>query len=690
MLAPTRWRVRSPLSAVVAIVAPALALTAVMTDRVRLRAKPRPQPSRVVLGLAGQTYRPALDGIRAVAVTAVVLYHVGWLPGGYLGVDFFFVLSGYLITGLLLTEFARSGRVSFSTFWTRRARRLYPAVLLLVTVYLVELHRIVSERATLHERRGDIVATLFYYANWHFIATDQSYFASFTSGVSPLRHMWSLAIEEQFYLAWPLLLVALLFLSRGRKRVIVLAIAAATAVSVAMMAHLYAPGDASRAYFGTDSRAHALLIGAALAVLTANRTLPLHWRRWIGWVGATAVVVLAAALVWLDDGLSAYYHGGSLAIAVAVALGIWAVESNPELRLARVLSTRALTWTGRISYSIYLWHWPLIIWTTSFITIASVTAQKLLAIALTVAAATFSYFAVEAPVRFGRIPWLRTSKRRLAVVLPVLVVVLLLGTWHVTKPVFTNDSSVPCPPGSPSVGDHRWCVRVDPSLKDPPVIVTVGDSTVRALDPGLTHLALAHTWRYIDAGQDGCSVIPVVVVVNCTPETQLLATIQRQQHPNLWILSDAFSLNPVRAPDGSIVPGSDPRHDAILGAATGAVVRQLTDQGAKVILVPTPPEGPQPNCGTRVVGAACGGDVHSIRDPEHERLARIYAGIADSMKGRVAAVPIADLLCTSNGQCPAVVGGELARVDGVHYTASFSAKLVPIIFARAQQLGVTA
>ena len=689
MLAPTRCRVPRPFAAVVAVFAMVLALTSAMTDRVRLQGKPKPHPSRAVSGLAGQTYRPALDGIRAVAVTAVVLYHVGWLPGGYLGVDFFFVLSGYLITGLLLTEFARSGRVYFSTFWTRRARRLYPAILLLVAVYLVELHRIRSEQATLHERRGDIVSTLFYYANWHFIATDQSYFASFESGVSPLRHMWSLAIEEQFYLAWPLLLVALLLLSRGRKRVVVLAIVAATAVSVALMAYLYAPGDASRAYFGTDSRAHALLVGAALAVLTADRTFPLHWRRWIGWVAASAVVVLAAALIWLDDGRSAFYHGGSLAIAIAVALAIWAVESNPELRLARVLSMRPLTWTGRVSYSIYLWHWPLIIWTTSFIAIASVTAQKLLAIALTVAAATFSYYAVEAPVRFGRIPWLRTSKRRLAVVLPVLVVVLLLGTWNVTKPVFTNNSDVPCPPGSPSVGDHRWCVRVDPTLKDPPVIVTVGDSTARALDPGLTDLALKQTWRFIDAAQDGCSVIPVVVT-NCEPETQLLATIQRQQHPKLWILSDKYSLNPVRARDGSIVPASDPRHDAIVGEATAAVVRQLTGHGAKVILVPTPPEGAPPNCGTRVAGATCGGAVRSVRDPEHEQLARIYAGIAASMPGRVAAVPITDLLCTSNGQCPAVVGADLARVDGLHYTASFSRKLVPIIFARAERLGVTA
>ena len=185
-------------------------------------------------------------------------------------------------------------------------------------------------------------------------------------------------------------------------------------------------------------------------------------------------------------------------------------------------------------------------------------------------------------------------------------------------------------------------------------------------------------------------MIPVVVT-NCEPETQLLATIQRQQHPKLWILSDKYSLNPVRARDGSIVPASDPRHDAIVGEATAAVVRQLTGHGAKVILVPTPPEGAPPNCGARVAGATCGGAVRSVRDPQHEQLARIYAGIAASMPGRVAAVPITDLLCTSNGQCPAVVGADLARVeqDSLHGVVR-SGSWCRCIFARAERLGVTA
>jgi peptidoglycan/LPS O-acetylase OafA/YrhL len=653
----------------------------------------RGDPSPAVSGLAGDTYRPALDGVRAVAVVAVILYHVDWLPGGYLGVDTFFVLSGYLITLLLLAEFDRSGRVRLLNFWSRRARRLYPAVLLLVAVCLVELYGIQSEQATLHTRRGDIVSTLFYYANWHFIATDQSYFASFLSGVSPLRHMWSLAIEEQFYLAWPILLVLLLTLSRRRPVVVLGVIGVGVIASIAALAIEYRPGDSSRAYFGTDGRAHVLLIGAALAFLTSRRLGPNGSASVLRGLGVVAIVCVVAAFVALDDTQSLYYRGGAALFALCVAVVLLVVEAQPAGGVARALSMGPLTWTGRISYSLYLWHWPIIIWTTSFIALTSATAQKLLAIALTFVAASASYYLVEAPVRFGRVPWLRLSRRRLALVLSSAVIVVLAATWKVTAPTFANNSSVPCPPGSPNVGSYRWCIRVDPTVKDPLVMVAVGDSTVRALDPGLADVAVRRARRYIDAGQDGCSLLPVVIAnsdQHCESELGLVRDIEARQHPKLWIVSDLFSLNPVRAPDGTVVRlDQKVAHDALISRATRTMVAELTRHGGKVILVPTPPSGAPANCGDRVTGATCGGKSHSIHDEAHLRLAVIYRQIAASMPGRVAAVSIADLLCTRNGQCPAYVDGELARIDGVHYTASFSRKLVPIILRRAHDLGVT-
>src|SRR2546429_6663696 len=216
------------------------------------------------------TYQPALDGLRAFAVLSVFAYHLdaGWARGGFLGVDTFFVLSGFLITSLLVGEWARHGGISFAGFWARRARRLLPA-LLLVLLAVAAFAVLEAPADQLDGLRGDGLATLFYGANWRFIASGQSYFNLFTEA-SPLRHMWSLAIEEQFYLVWPLITFVCLRLARGRHWLLGLVCGAGAGASVATMAVLYDPSDPSRAYYGTDSRAHLLLIGAGLALILAR------------------------------------------------------------------------------------------------------------------------------------------------------------------------------------------------------------------------------------------------------------------------------------------------------------------------------------------------------------------------------------------------------------------------------------
>ena len=221
-------------------------------------------------------YVPALDGLfKAVAVLAVIAYHLdfGWAQGGYLGVDLFFVLSGYLITSLLVGEWVVSGGIGFRSFWARRARRLLPAVvlLLLVLALYAGLGGPGLDRSAL---RPDALATLFYSANWHQVFAHQSYFAQFASA-SPLRHTWSLAIEEQFYLIWPLILLGLLVAARGRRVVLLVATGLLAAGSAALMAVLYHPGiDPSRVYYVTDTRAFELVVGAALAIALACRRPP--------------------------------------------------------------------------------------------------------------------------------------------------------------------------------------------------------------------------------------------------------------------------------------------------------------------------------------------------------------------------------------------------------------------------------
>src|SRR5262245_36801237 len=220
---------------------------------------------------AAFAYRPALDGLRAAAVLAVIGYHLGYrqLQGGFVGVDLFFVLSGYLITSLLIAAYRTTGRINLPQFWGRRAKRLLPALLLLLlgVALWVEAQ---APRFELALRRQDLLWTLFYGSNWHLIDSAQDYFVQYASA-SPVRHTWSLAIEEQFYLVWPLIVLAAITTGRGRLNLLAVLSSTGIVVSALAMTWLFDPGDPSRAYYGTDSRIHQPLIGALLAIAVSRR-----------------------------------------------------------------------------------------------------------------------------------------------------------------------------------------------------------------------------------------------------------------------------------------------------------------------------------------------------------------------------------------------------------------------------------
>jgi peptidoglycan/LPS O-acetylase OafA/YrhL len=343
-----------------------------------------------------------LDGIRAVAVLGVIAYHLnfGWAAGGLLGVQVFFVLSGYLITDLLVAEYGRHRGIGLRTFWIRRARRLLPAlfVMLFVTVGFATLF----QRTQLAELRSDLPAGIFYVSNWWFIFHHVSYFAEF-GPPSPLGHLWSLAIEEQFYLVWPLLLLAG-FRWLHTRRALITATLAAAAASALEMAILYSPGtNLNRVYQGTDTRAFALLIGAALAMwLPRSRPIGVvttNARYLLNAVGAVSLIAIFAMFSQVAYNNPFLYEGGLLLLALLTAMLI-GVTVHPGAQIRTILGWEPLRWIGERSYGIYLWHYPVIVLTTPVGAPPNV-LRALLQVAATLIIAALSWQYIEQPIRHG-------------------------------------------------------------------------------------------------------------------------------------------------------------------------------------------------------------------------------------------------------------------------------------------------
>lgn len=358
-------------------------------------------------------YHPGLDGLRAVAVLAVIAYHLGfgWASGGLLGVEVFFVLSGYLITDLLVNEHRRSGRVDLGQFWLRRAKRLLPALFVMLAAVVVWATLV--DPARLAAVRSDLPAAVLYVSNWWFIFHHVSYFARF-GPPSPLGHLWSLAIEEQFYVVWPLVVVAAFRLARWRRALVALTVLGAAASAVEM-ALLYVPGgNPTRVYDGTDTRAFALLIGAALALLLPRArsfgAVSGGARRVLGAVGGAALAGIFV-LLWRTGEYSTFlYRGGMVVLSVLTAVVI-AVTIHPGARLGRLLGAEPLRWLGERSYAVYLWHYPVIVLTTPVGAQPSL-ARGTLQVASSVVLAGASWRFVEQPVRTGALGRLWEQARR--------------------------------------------------------------------------------------------------------------------------------------------------------------------------------------------------------------------------------------------------------------------------------------
>lgn len=350
-------------------------------------------------------YMPGLDGLRALSVLAVIAYHLDlkWAQGGLLGVGIFFVLSGYLITDQILLEWKTYRRLSLMDFWLRRIRRLLPAMICMLGFVAVWL--IGSDPPLFQALKGEFLSSLFYVNNWYLIFHEVSYFESF-GPPSPIGHLWSLSIEEQFYLVWPIVLVIGIKLAPRRGKLMLWLLAGA-AVSALAMAVIYEPGtDPSRVYYGTDTRAFALLIGAALAVIwpswKLNGAISTSARSLLDVSGSLGLVILMILIFGtnkLDDWL---YRGGFLFIALLTA-AITAVLVHPASRLGKIMGCEPLKWIGKRSYSLYIWHYPVMILTNSAANVeAGGLGRVFLQLAISLLLSALSYKYVEEPIRRGK------------------------------------------------------------------------------------------------------------------------------------------------------------------------------------------------------------------------------------------------------------------------------------------------
>jgi peptidoglycan/LPS O-acetylase OafA/YrhL len=665
-------------------------------------------------------YHPSLDGLRAVAVLAVIAYHdaYGWARGGFLGVDAFFVLSGFLITTLLVLEEARTRTVNLLAFWGRRLRRLLPA-LLLVLLAVAAYGALEVPTIQLDALRGDSLASLLYVANWRFIATGSSYFELFTSP-SPVRHLWSLAIEEQFYLVWPVVVLGCFAAFRRGRRALLVVSLTGIAGSTLIMARLYDGSDPSRAYFGTDARIHTILVGAVLAIaLVARPPTGRLARRILAAAGIVGAVGMLWAMHSVADVSPGYYRGGSLLFAVAVAAVIAAVVQPTGGALGWGLALTPLVWIGRISYGLYLWHWPVNVYLTEARVGIAGDGLNLLRLVVTFAIATASYHLVEMPIRRGALR-VRPARWLAPVGVACTGAALVAATVGATSPpsylgggakavaspvasapervgtltgrttaedkstagvdfrtggAVADQGIVECPP--PTRDEHEGAAKAVASSGPPPAVpaggpvrvLVVGDSLGCSVAVGLGP-AGAPAVVTSEATLIGCGVVSDHVfdeaepfprgTENCwhwAPQVQHEALARFRPDLVLWV-STWERLNLVVG--NRLVRTGSIAWRAELQRRLALAHRRLTADGARLAFVTVAPPGPAAMIdGGRIVSPDFDWRFAAL----NQELARYVVTHPDTQL-----VDAAEKLCPNGPPCPEEVGGVKARDgDGVHF-----------------------
>ncbi|MEO1773125.1 acyltransferase family protein [Candidatus Enterococcus ferrettii] len=353
--------------------------------------------------LKNSRYITGFDGLRSLAVIGVILYHLlpSQMRGGFLGVPVFFVVSGYLITDLLLQEWKQNGKIKLGKFYVRRMKRLYPA---LVTMLIASSAYItLFQRNLLNNLRGNVVSSLLYVNNWWQIEHGLSYFDRF-AGESPFTHIWSLAVEAQNYLFWPIIFILLMKLVKNRGKIYI-TISIAALISAIWMAILFIPGqDPTRVYYGTDTRLFSILMGSGLAFIWPSTRLkakiPKQAKKVLNSIGLVSLLLLTAAFLFLNDGTTFLYYGGMFLISL-VCVVLVAITAHPGASLNKWLTNPVFNWLGKRSYGIYLYQFPIMIFYEAKFNVADhLVFHTIMEIVLILLVTELSYRFVEKPLRF--------------------------------------------------------------------------------------------------------------------------------------------------------------------------------------------------------------------------------------------------------------------------------------------------
>ncbi len=651
----------------------------------------RTQPSAPSDPVDGQVepsiaYMPALDGIRGVAIIVIMGYHGGVFltSGGFYSLDTFFALSGFLITSLLLSEHQASGAIALTRFWVRRARRLLPGLIVML-LGVAFFAAFLVHRGSYPTLRGDALASLFYVANWHFIASGSNYFIQ-TGVTSPLTHMWSLAVEEQFYLVWPLLVLGVMTLFRSRRALLVMCVAGALA-SALEMGLLYSVTDVDRVYYGTDTRAQSLLVGAALAVglsLWSDRRDTKGWTLHtaksrlvallIGLAGAAGSVVLWTTVSYND---AFAYRGGFLLAALSTAALLFSVVSVPHSVLSRAMSQRHLRYVGRISYGMYLWHYPLFIYLDHQRTGLDSWLLFLVRAMTTIAVASASYYWIELPIRRGHV----LTGRRAQVVAPIAIVVTALVLLAST--IGPSVAASPTPP------------RIATPSGPPVRVLVLGDSTALTMDIGLNEFAASYGVYPYNAGIFGCGVtsgaqyqlkgVDAPMAPECSgypPDFQwpfLWAYRIKSFHPDVvMILAGRWEVTN-RTYKGTWTNILNPTYADYVESQLYQADRIAATGGAQVVLLTAPcyDSGEQPD------GAPWPEDSRT-RLAIYNRIVRHVA----STSPNTTLINFNAMACPSGHYEESMHGEQVRQSDGVHFTFDggnvFASRIWPAVVALAR------